>query len=544
MKRIHVFWIWFLALITFGSGLLNHFSVIGPSLPHRIAMLEPLFPLEFLHLSRFITLLLGFALIVSSVNIYRRKKRAFLLVCILTSLSIIFHLTKDLNYEAALLSSILLMVLIVARNNFTVKSSIPDIRLGVLRFAIALMVAFTYGVAGFWLLERREFGINFTMIDSLQRTIRFLTLQGDPEIVPLTRYARWFLDSMYIITAVTIGYSFFALFRPVRYRYATLPREREQARQIVEKYGRHSLDYFKLWPDKSYFFLPSKTSFLAFRVGAHFAVVLGDPVGPENEIEELIRSFKNLCDENDWGIAFHQALPDFLPIYEKLGFKKLKIGDDAIVDLSIFTLEGKKGKELRHAVNKLEKEGFHIAHFDPPLSPEVLKQAKEVSDDWLKIEGRRERRFTLGLFEPEYVRFTPLLAVVDHQGTMQAFVNIIPSYRKGEATIDLMRHRSDSPYGVMDYLLIKLFFHCKEKGYKTFSLGMAPMSGFQEHENPSLEERAIHCFFQQLNFLFSFKGLRFYKAKFASWWEPKYVIYQNALDLARHAIAIGVVSKL
>jgi len=543
MKRMHFVWIWFLALITFGSGLLNLFSVTGPSLPHRIALLEPLFPLEFIHFSRFVTLLSGFALMVSSINIYRRKRRAFNLVCILASLSIISHLTKDLNHEQAILSLVLLVSLIMATKNFTVKSSIPDFRLGVLRLITALIIAFAYGVAGFWFLEKKEFGINFTLVDSMQKTMRLLTLQGVPEIVPQTRHARWFLDSMYIITAVTIGYSFFAIFRPVRYRYATLLREREHARLIVEQYGRHSLDYFKIWPDKSYFFSSSQNAFLAYRVGAHFAVVLGDPVGPENEIEELIRSFKNLCDENDWGIAFHQALPDFLPIYEKLGFKKLKIGDDAIVDLSTFTLEGKKGKELRHAVNKLEKEGFHTAHFDPPLSPEVLKQAKEISDDWLKIEGRRERRFTLGLFEPEYVRSTPILAVVDQQGTMQAFVNIIPSYRKGEATIDLMRHRSDSPYGVMDYLLIKLFFHCKEKGFQIFSLGMAPMSGFQEHENPSVEERAIHYFFQHMNFLFSFKGLRFYKAKFASWWEPKYVIYQNALDLARHAIAIGIISK-
>ena len=127
---------------------------------------------------------------------------------------------------------------------------------------------------------------------------------------------------------------------------------------------------------------------------------------------------------------------------------------------------------------------------------------------------------------------------------MQAFANIICSYHQGEATIDLMRRRSDAPYGVMDYLFVKLFLQCKEKGYATFSLGMAPMSGFQEHENPSREERAIHYFFQHMNFLFSYRGLRFYKAKFASWWEPRYVIYQNAIDLARHAIAIGVVSKL
>ena len=241
------------------------------------------------------------------------------------------------------------------RKSFTVKSSIPELRLGIIRFIITLVVLFAYGAVGFWLLDKREFGINFTIADAIGKTIRFVTLQGDPAIIPRTRHARWFLDSLSMITAVAFCYSLFALFRPVRYRYLTLPYEREQARMIAEKYGRHSLDYFKLWPDKSYFFSPSRNAFLAYRVGADFAVVLGDPVGPVAEIEGIIRGFMGICHENDWGLAFHQTLPDFLVYYEQLGFKKLKIGDDAIVDLTAFSLEGKEGKELRHEVNKLEK---------------------------------------------------------------------------------------------------------------------------------------------------------------------------------------------
>jgi len=532
------------AVITLGSGLVNLFSAASLNLSAHARLVEKGFPLEFIHLSRFLTLFIGFLLIISSINIYKRKKKAYQLVLLVSCLSIVFHLIKGLDYEEAFFSLMLIFVLLFTRKSFTVKSSIPDLRLGIIRSVITLLVVFTYGVAGFWLLDKREFGINFTIADSTEKTVKFLTLQGDPAIIPRTRHARWFLDSLSMITVVAFCYSLFALFRPVRYRYLTLPHEREQAHMIAEQYGRHSLDYFKLWPDKSYFFSPSKNAFLAYRVGADFAVVLGDPVGPGDEIEGIIRGFMAMCHENDWGLAFHQTLPDFLGCYGRLGFKKLKIGDDAIVDLTTFNLDGKVGKELRHTVNKLEKIGIHTMYHEPPLSWEIVKQARDVSDDWLQIEGRRERRFTLGLFDQEYVRSTPLCAVVDPRGRMQAFANIIHSYHQGEATIDLMRRRSDAPHGVMDYLFVKLFLQCKQKGYATFSLGMAPMSGFQEHENPSREERAIHYFFQHMNFLFSYRGLRFYKAKFASWWEPRYVIYENAIDLARHAIAIGVVSKL
>ncbi|HXG30136.1 MAG TPA: phosphatidylglycerol lysyltransferase domain-containing protein [Thermodesulfobacteriota bacterium] len=536
--------VWIVALITLGSGLLNLFSLIGPSLPHRMALLREVFPLEFLHLSRFLTLLIGFALVISSVNIYKRKKRAFQVVFLLSCLSILFHLTKGLDYEEALLSLLLIVVLLLTRKGFTVKSGTPDLRSGVVRFLIAIIVAFSYGVAGFWFLDQKEFGINFNIGDSIHRTLLFFSLVGDPQLVPRTRYARWFMDSLYLLTITAICYALFALFRPAIYRFSTLPRERALAKEIVAKYGRSSLDYFKLWPDKSYFFSHSQSSFLAYRVGANFAVVLADPVGPEDEIEGTIRGFMGFCKENDWGLAFHQVLPDFLHIYTQLGFRRLKIGDEAIVDLTTFTLEGGAGKEFRHIISKLEKSGVHTIRYEPPIPDNVLLQVKEVSNEWLRIPGRRERRFTLGMFDPVYVRSTPLFTAVDKYGRVLAFVNIIPSYREGEATIDLMRRRIEVPNGIMDYLLIKLFLYNKEKGYQRFSLGMAPMSGFQENEEASLEEKAIHYFFQHLNFLFSFTGLRQYKAKFASFWEPRYTVYRNPLDLPRLAIAIGKVSEL
>lgn len=536
--------LWLVTLTTLGSGILNLYSVIGPSLPERKAILEEFFPLEFLHLSRFLTVLIGFALVISSINVYKRKTRAWWSVMLFAVASILFHLTKGLDYEEAALSLVLIAVLIAAKKIFTVKSSIPDWRWGLLRFVIAVMAAFAYGVASFWFLDPREFGMNFHLGDAVHRTVEFLALQGDPQIVPHTHYARWFLDSLNLITLTAFGYSLFALFRPVLYRFRTVPHEHALAAEIVKKHGRSALDYFKSWPDKSCFFSASQDSFLAYRVGANFAVVLGDPVGPEEEIEPLIRQFIEFCQENDWRVAFHQTLPDFLPIYKKLGFRKLKIGDDAVVDLTAFSLTGNAKKEMRQAVNRLEKSGIHTVHYEPPVPDDVIAQLREVSDEWLQIPGRRERRFTLGLFEPNYIRSTPILTAANQDGRILAFVNIIPSFYKGEATVDLMRRRTKAPNGIMDYLFVKLFLHAKARGHTRFNLGMAPMSGFQEREEATPEERAIHYFFQHLNFLFSYTGLRQYKAKFASFWEPRYAIYRNALDLPRLALAIREVSEL
>jgi phosphatidylglycerol lysyltransferase len=73
---------------------------------------------------------------------------------------------------------------------------------------------------------------------------------------------------------------------------------------------------------------------------------------------------------------------------------------------------------------------------------------------------------------------------------------------------------------------------------------MAPMTGFGEREQATVEERAIHGLFQQLDFLFSFRGLHHYKAKFATSWEPRYLVYRNVLELPRTAFALRRLSEI
>jgi phosphatidylglycerol lysyltransferase len=532
------------ALVTLASGLANLYSVMSPLAPARLRLLHEILPLEFLRFPRSFILLIGLALIVSAINVYKRKRRAFQFVLALSSLSVVAHLLKGRDYEQASLSLALIGLLWLARRDFTVKSDPTDWRWGIIRLAVAALVAVGYGVAGFWLLDRREFGIQFTLPDSIHRTLLYLTWAGDPRLAPRTPYAAWFLDSLYALSAAVIAYAGFAFFRPVIYRYRTLPRERALAQEIVERHGRSGLDYFKVWPNKSYFFSPSRRCFIAYSVGANFAIALADPVGPPEEIAETISGFQRFCEDNGWGVAFYQTLPDFLPVYRGLGFKKLKIGDAAIVDLTNFTLEGRARKRLRTRIRQLEKEGVRMKYYAAPPSDALLKQLREVSDDWLRLPGRRERAFSLGRFDPAYLRSTPIATAEDAGGRALAFVNVIPSYHSGEATIDLMRHRADAPNGVMDYLFVKLLLRDRDEGYMRFNFGLAPMSGFREREEASAMERAVYQFFQRLTFLFDFGGLKAYKAKFASSWEPRYVIYRHALDLPKVGIALGKVSKL
>jgi phosphatidylglycerol lysyltransferase len=250
----HLMMVKAIAIITFGSGLLNLFSVAGRHLPQRLITLEKVFPLEFIHLSKFLVMLIGFALVISSLNIFKRKKRAYQSVLALSGASIFFHLTRSLNFEEATISLLLIGLLLYARKSFTVKSSIQTIPLAFLRAILGLFIALLYGAGGFWLIEQRHFGINFHWNDAFAESLRFLTLAGDPSLEPLTRHAHWFINSLYVMSITAIAYAFYSIYRPMIYRYRIHPREQIFAREIIGQNGRSAMDFFKVWPDKSFYF--------------------------------------------------------------------------------------------------------------------------------------------------------------------------------------------------------------------------------------------------------------------------------------------------
>ena len=139
-------------------------------------------------------MLAGFALVVLSINVFKRKKRAFFAAVALACLSIVFHLTKGLDYEEATFSFVLLIALLAGRKEFTVKSGIPDFRDAAVKVTLGIALTLAYGIAGFWLLDRREFGIDFTLYQAVRSTASLLLFAPEPYLFPYTTYARWFLE--------------------------------------------------------------------------------------------------------------------------------------------------------------------------------------------------------------------------------------------------------------------------------------------------------------------------------------------------------------
>src|SRR5581483_9081869 len=166
---------WAASAIALGSGLMNLLSVLDPWIPGDHPLLREIFPLEFVRLSRFLVLLIGFALIASSLNLYRRKRRAWQIAMALSGLSFLFNLTKGLDYPEAVLSLALGGILWLTRKQFGVKSSPPDLRWAVIRLGVAVAVALAYGV---WASGSSIPGISeSTLLSGLPYDIRWNSLR-------------------------------------------------------------------------------------------------------------------------------------------------------------------------------------------------------------------------------------------------------------------------------------------------------------------------------------------------------------------------------
>jgi phosphatidylglycerol lysyltransferase len=530
---------WLTAAVTLINGVAVIVRVLTTEPRAYPTFFSSALPFGIHHWGRSLTAVLGFLLIYLSFNLFRRKRMAWALALTVAVLAVLAHVGSGQPQRGIIAPGVTAVLLLAFHGSFTVRSEPRSMRWGALMVMVSLSVALAYGTAGFWLLDRADFGVEFHLSDALVRTLREFSFIGNADLVPRTRMAHWFLDSLLALGSTAAVSAAYSLFRPLAYRLRTLPHERERARAILKEHGRSPNDFFKLWPDKSYFFSQSGASCIAYKVAWGVAMGLGDPAGPADDIEAATRDFMTFCGDCGWDVAFHQVLPDFIRIYADLGLQFTKVGEEAVVDLARFSNETSQKRDFRRIKRKFSGEGYTSDRHLPPQGQDLMDAIEEVSREWLSLPGRRERSFTLGKFDRDYLKETPIFCVKDPAGRIMAFANEIPSYRSGEATVDLMRHRVEIPNGTMDFLFLELLRALHSEGFIAFDLGLAPLGGVGGEPGSTLQERAIHELFSHLNRFFAFRGLRSYKAKFEPEWQDRFLVYQGGpVGLVKTGLAL------
>jgi phosphatidylglycerol lysyltransferase len=531
--------VWTAALLTGIVGVVNLLSSVTPSLGERVHWLRDIFPFVVRESGHLFAALTGFFLLTLATNLLRRKRVAWLLTVGLLVVSILSHLLKGFDWEESLLSGVLLVQLLLMRQVFTAQSDRPALAQGVKVLMGALLFTLAYGTAGFFLASWRHYDYNFSFTEALYQTLAMFFTEDNAGLEAKTHFGSFFANSIYLVGAVTLSYAVLMILQPVLLRgEPATSEERQRAKEIVEQYGRSSLAHFALLSDKTYYFSSSGRSMIAYVPKGRGAIALGDPIGPDDDRKEVIVGFQEFCQRNDWYPAFYQTLPDHLDLYRECGFRTLQIGKEAIVDLKAFTLQGKAGRNLRTPLNKLTKLGHEIKFHQPPIFDRLLKDLKEVSDEWIEMTEGSEKKFSLGWFYEDYLRECEIAAVYTPNGQISAFANVVPEYQLNEITIDMMRRRTDVEPGTIDFLFISMFEHFKQRGYDGFNLGLAALFGVGDKPCSPRLEKALRYLYEHLNQFYNFKGLHAFKEKFHPRWEPRYLIYPGKAALPEVVVAL------
>lgn len=503
-----------LSFTTFIGGAILLFSGATPAEKIRLTWLIDYIPLPVMEISHFMGSLAGVLLLILAWGLQRRLNAAYPLAVALLGAGIVFSLLKGLDYEEAGILIIMLGALLPSRRHFYRKTSLinePFTPGWISAIVLAMICSIWLGLFSYKHVEYSdELWWHFSFSGDAPRFLRATVGTG--------------------VLALFISLS--RLLRPFRPKPITpVVSDIEMIRDIV-KSSRKTYANFALLGDKSFLLNESRNAFIMYAVNGRSWVAVGDPVGPEKEMSELVWKFHEMCDRHGGWVVFYEIGRKNLPIYLDLGLTLMKLGEEARVPLSTFSLEGITRKGLRHTRNRLEKEGctFEIIPIDSVSS--LLPEFMTISDAWLAEKNITEKGFCTGFFDAEYLKNFPA-GIVRKNGKIIAFVNIWLGAEKEELSLDLMRYLPESPRSVMEYLFIQLMLWGKQEGYQWFNLGMSPFSGLENHALAPLWNRLGALVYRHGEHFFNFQGLRQYKEKFDPEWEPIYLASPGGLVLPR-----------
>ena len=367
-----------------------------------------------------------------------------------------------------------------------------------------------------------------------------LMLPVDEE--PLTRHAEWLVSASRggALAVVLVGAAMLV---------AAVSGGRQQAAdravvvRLLEQHATTSLAHFQLLPDKRWLVGSDGAAFVGYGLQGRTAVALGGPVGAPGSRRAAAAEFVALCRRNGWTPGFHQVTEQELADLEPLGLRARKIGEEAVVELADGAVPaGRAGKSIRSAVRRCERAGYRVVELEHPLTDVDLARLREVSDAWSADGEHRERTFTLGQFDADQLRRTPVLAVVDADDRVQAFVNTLPAYRSTDRSFDLMRRRPGAVNGVMDQLFVGMADRFAAAGGTGMNLGLAPFTGLADQ--PGVPARVMRLLHDHGGALLDYAGLRAFKDKWAPRWEPRYLVTTGDAALPRVALAVARLGEL
>jgi lysyl-tRNA synthetase, class II len=483
---------WAAALV----GAIGLASALTPEMAGRVDIVQGVLPPGWPEAARVLTVAFGVGLIWLSRSLARRRRRAWQLAVAVVVASAVAHLAKGLDFEEAAISLLLLVALVHWRSRFDVPGDPASVRpLRGLGAALAAIAA----VAG---------GAEIRGIELSPRT-------G---------------DALLGLAVVFGSLALYFWLRPFGHAVAQTVAERRMARALVDAYGTDSLSFFALRRDKSYLFSPSRRAFLAYRVVAGTALVSGDPVGDEAEIDDLLAELRRLARASGWRFAVVGASDAHLERYRALGLKPVSIGEEAVLDPREFTLEGRAIRKVRQSVSRLRKAGysFRVVAADE-VTPALEAELEAVSAAWRC--GEPERGFSMAI-DNLHVPGTVLAVAEDAEGRAGGFLHLAPSLAGRGWSLSAMRRRPDAPNGLTEFLVVEALAWARDTGASELSLNFCALTDFLAPDRAKTPvRRVVRRGILLVDNVFQLERLYSFNRKFFPEWRRRYICVERLTDL-------------
>ncbi|HEY4213842.1 MAG TPA: bifunctional lysylphosphatidylglycerol flippase/synthetase MprF [Steroidobacteraceae bacterium] len=507
--------------LTFIAGALLLLSGATPGVNERLGLLYSFVPLIVLEASHLAGSVIGLGLLILARALFRRVEAAYHITFWLLVAGIFASLLKGLDFEEAIFLTLVLGVLVFGKRAFHRPTALVSERFTPVWIVCICGVIAAAVWIGF---------IAYRHVDYTRELWWTFALDGN---------APRMLRASLVVVVLALAYLATNMLRPARPEPSVAgPSDLDRARAVIAA-SDLTVANAALTGDKRLLFSEDGAAFVMYQIAGRSWIALGDPIGPSDKAEELVWRFREMSDHHAGQTVFYQASGDRLPLYVDLGLAALKIGEEARVNLTEFSLEGGARADLRQAHRRAQRDGASFEVISAEDLPQLLPTLERISDSWLAGKSTGEKRFSMGAFSADYLRNFPI-AVVRCEGSPTAFANLWLSGTKEELSVDLMRFGPDAPRGSMDYLFIELMLWGRAQGYRWFNLGMAPLSGLERHPLAPAWHRVGNFVFRHGEHFYNFEGLRRYKTKFDPEWEPKYLVARGGIALPRVLVDVSM----
>ncbi|MCH5677780.1 phosphatidylglycerol lysyltransferase domain-containing protein [Streptomyces gilvus] len=372
-------------------------------------------------------------------------------------------------------------------------------------------------------------------------TFRLVSVAVDESRFPGVDAPNWVNVAINVLSTLLVLAVLYAAFRSRRAVDPITEDDEKRLRELLERHGeRDSLGYFALRREKSVVWSPTGKAAVAYRVVGGVSLASGDPIGDPEAWPGAIEPWLAEARAHGWIPAVMGASEEAGTVYARHGMDALELGDEAIVEVAEFTLEGRAMRTVRQAYNRVGRAGYTVRvrrHEDIPADEMayLLKRA----DDWR--DGATERGFSMALGrlgDPEDGRCV-MLECTDARGELKALLSFVPWGPHG-LSLDLMRRDRDADNGLMEFMVLDLLRRAREIGITQVSLNFAMFRSVFERgarlgAGPVLRLwRSLLSFFSRW---WQIESLYRANAKYRPIWEPRFLLFEKSADLPRIGLA-------